>query len=248
MHRNQFIKLTFLASLGIQYEIKNEFFKACSTQQVQIKNLLGLSASHLISDSILIEKQTYRSFLKMKSEAAKEGMEIQIVSGYRSFSHQKSIWERKFKQMTKQMSSEEAISNIITYSSIPGTSRHHWGTDIDVIDAAVKAPEGDLLLEQNYTGLGPYSPLKSWMEANSKKFGFHLVYTADEKRSGFNYEPWHYSYAPTSRKYLNLQVSNEFKLAWKKLEFTGKSDMSDEFIETYFKNYSLGINPTLMPS
>jgi LAS superfamily LD-carboxypeptidase LdcB len=248
MRRNQFIKLGFLASLGSQFEIKSEVFKAFSTQQVLIKHLLGLSTSHLFSDSVLLEKQTYQSFLKMKSEASKEGIEIQIVSGYRSFSHQKSIWERKFKQMTKQMSSEEAISNIITYSSVPGTSRHHWGTDIDIIDGAVKAPEGDLLLEQNYTGSGAYSALKSWMDANSKDFGFHLVYTDNSSRSGFNYEPWHYSYAPTSRKYINLQSSNEFLAAWKKLEFTGKSDMSHEFIETYFKNYSLGINPTLMPS
>ena len=248
MHRKQFLQTSMLMGLGSSFILKQEFLKIFTNQNIEIESLLGLNTSHLLSDSILLEDKAYHSFQKMKAAAATDGVELHIVSGYRSYQQQKAIWERKFNQLTLSKSPADAISEIITYSSVPGTSRHHWGTDIDLIDTSVKAPEGDLLLEKNYHQGGPYHNLKTWMDRNAQQFGFHLVYTDDEERTGFNYEPWHYSFAPSSIAYLAYQNHQNYMEAWNKLSFKGKSDMSDVFIRSYFKNYSLGINPTLMPS
>ncbi|MFN2262228.1 MAG: D-alanyl-D-alanine carboxypeptidase family protein, partial [Psychroflexus sp.] len=99
-----------------------------TVEDIKVEHLLGLNPSHLKSDTILLEEETFDSFLRMKSLAEEDGIKIKIVSGYRSFQRQKSIWETKFKQFSESKSPIEAISEIITYSSIPGTSRHHWGT------------------------------------------------------------------------------------------------------------------------
>lgn len=248
MNRKGFIKTAALAGIASQFQLSSRFFKFMSTGDIKIENLLGISESHLKSKPVLLEKKTYEAFSLMRSAALKDQIDINIVSGYRSFQRQKEIWERKFKQFSKTKNPADAISEIITYSSIPGTSRHHWGTDIDIIDAAAEMPKGGLLQENNYHGEAPFSNLKSWMDRYSSDFGFELVYTKDKARSGFNYEPWHYSFAPVSKSYLKLQMGKDYKKAWHALEFEGKSEMTYAFIDSYFKNYGMGIHTSLMPS
>lgn len=248
MNRNRFIKTSLIAGIGSQFQLNSELINLFMTNEINIENLLGLSTSHLKSEVFLLEDKTFDAFLEMKSAASKDDIEIKIVSGYRSFQDQKSIWERKFRLLSKSKTPTEAISEIITYSSIPGTSRHHWGTDIDIIDASVPAPKGDILLEKYYHDDAPFAKLKSWMDKYSRDFGFELVYTNTSDRAGFSYEPWHYSYAPQSISFLKLQSNEDYQKAWRNLSFDGKSDMTELFIDLYFKNYSLGINPNLMPS
>ncbi|MFO7744929.1 MAG: M15 family metallopeptidase [Psychroflexus sp.] len=248
MNRKRFISTTTLVFIGSQFSINSEVLNLLGFDNIKIENLLGLSQSHLKSNSILLENETYEAFSKMKSKAIEDNIDLRIVSGYRSFKHQKAIWERKFNQLIITKKPTEAISEIITYSSIPGTSRHHWGTDIDIIDGSVKLPEGDLLLEQNYHGDAPFSKMKSWMDNHAKDFGFELVYTQNKSRTGFNYEPWHYSFAKKSKSFLNVQLQKDYREAWSALEFNGKSKMSKKFIDSYFENYGSGINPSLMPS
>lgn len=74
------------------------------------------------------------------------------------------------------------------YSTIPGTSRHHWGTDIDIIDAN-QPYKGDPLESDKFHGDGPFCALKEWMDLHANTFGFYLVYTDNDKRTGFYYEP-----------------------------------------------------------
>lgn len=248
MNRKGFLKTTILAGIGTQFQFYSKLFEPFNLETITIENLLGLSQSHLMSEPILLEKQTYNAFCSMKSAALKDAIELKIVSGYRSFEHQKEIWEWKFKQLTQTKSPLEAISEIITYSSIPGTSRHHWGTDIDVIDASIEAPKGDLLLEKHFHGNAAFSKMKSWMNTYSADFGFELVYTRDKERTGFNYEPWHYSFKPKAKSYLKIQSQDKYKKAWEKVEFEGKSHITDSFMSLYFENYGFGIHPSLMPS
>ncbi|GAA0756225.1 M15 family metallopeptidase [Psychroflexus lacisalsi] len=248
MNRKKFIKSSVLVAVGTHFSLNSKLVGLLELENIKTENLLGISQSHLKSDTILLEEDTYEAFLKMKSKALEDGIDLKIASGYRSFKHQKAIWERKFNQLIKTNNSTKAISQIITYSSIPGTSRHHWGTDVDLIDGSVNLPDGDLLLEQNYHGYAPFSKMRSWMEDHANKFGFELVYTQNKNRSGFNYEPWHYSFAPKSRSFLKFQLRENYKRAWDNLEFDGKSEMTKKFMDTYFNNYGAGINPSLMPS
>jgi LAS superfamily LD-carboxypeptidase LdcB len=82
-----------------------------------------------------------KAFEEMQKEARKAGIELEIVSAYRSYERQQRIWNRKYTSNAKQgLSPEKNIQKIIEYSTLPGTSRHHWGTDVDLIDGS-KAPK-----------------------------------------------------------------------------------------------------------
>lgn len=246
MKRRDFVlkssQAAILSSLPLSFY--GRFFQ----NELSVHQVLGIDDSHLSKSGISLDKDTLSAFQQMKSAAKQEGIDLRIVSGYRSFARQKAIWERKFKNYSKEFSAEIAVQKIISFSSIPGTSRHHWGTDIDLIDAAVPSPKGDLLLQDNYHGNGAFCKLKSWLDQYSEDFGFYLVYTDDYDRTGFQYEPWHYSFQPNSKVFLDFQQKETYRKAWEELNFEGKSILNSEFMDSYFKKYALGINPSLMPS
>lgn len=244
MKRSDFINLNLKAAAAISLAPSIISFKK-DDFDLKFKQIAGLDFSHLTSTQTL-EKQTYLAFLKMKNAALKDQINIQIVSGFRSFERQKSIFERKFRNnKIAGLNTQDNFNKIIIYSTIPGTSRHHWGTDMDIIDANQAQPKGSLLKPENYHGMGPYCALKEWMEANANRFGFYLVYTQNYHRKGFYYEPWHYSYKPVAQQYLKLQNSEQFMSHWTKLNFEGKNLMTDDFIKQYFKNHINDINPKL---
>lgn len=244
MNRSNFIRLNLKAATLCAVAPSLMAFKD-DAFETQFRQLAGLSVSHLTSTKTL-EKQTYLAFLKMKNAALKDNINIQVVSGFRSFERQKTIFERKLRNNKKAgLSTEDNLKKIITYSTIPGTSRHHWGTDLDIIDANQPQPKGGLLNPENYHGLGNYCGIKEWMEANANQFGFYLVYTANYHRKGFNYEPWHYSYKPVSQANLEFQNSDAFKSRWADLQFEGKNLIDEDFIKKYFKFHINAINPEL---
>ena len=187
------------------------------------------------------------SFDSMRIAALSDGIEIKIISSYRSFNHQKNIWNRKFvKNDSFGLSIIKNIKKIIEYSTIPGTSRHHWGTDIDIVDGS-RIVEGDVLVTQKFYGKGPYVKLRKWLEKNARKFGFYLVYTNNKNRNGFNYEPWHYSYAPISIELLNNFLEINIEKVITSNGVFGEDNFDSNFIEFYKQNYVLGINPYLKP-
>ena len=126
------------------------------------------------------------------------------------------------------------------YSTIPGTSRHHWGTDIDIIDAG--PPEkGDVLLPQKFHDNGPYNTLREWMETHAKGYGFLLPYNRDENRTGFKYEPWHYTYKPVSNLYNTEFLKLDLKSIISKTKLAGKEFINEEFIKKYIKLHLIRI-------
>ena len=120
-----------------------------NSQDIDYKALLGIEHSNLVGDSIKLEKNTFIAMEKMRKAALLDGVKIKVVSGFRDFERQKQIWNRKFKKFTieNNLSDLEAIKEIIRFSTIPGTSRHHWGTEIDVIDEDFKN-EKNLLISK----------------------------------------------------------------------------------------------------
>ena len=209
------------------------------------EDLLGQGKLNFYNESIRLLPEAGKAFIAMREAALEEGIEIEIVSAYRSYERQKFIWNRKFySNAYKGISPKENINKIIEYSTLPGTSRHHWGTDIDIIDGK-KPKEGDLLLEEKFHENGPYVRLREWMEKNANRFGFYLPYTDSPKRKGFNYEPWHYSFAPLSipmlEEYLKLDLINLLTPN----DLSGKSCIDKEFLESYINKNVLDINPKL---
>lgn len=192
-----------------------------------------------------LQPQAARAFQMMKAAALKDSIKLKVVSSFRDYSTQKSIWNRKYKRFTLEgLSPLEAIERIVEYSTLPGTSRHHWGTEVDLILGDVEVI-GDVLLAENFHG-GPYEKLRLWLEKNAADFDFHIVYTADSLRKGFLYEPWHYSYAPLSIPYLKQYKENRLILKMSQdTTLLGHQYLSSKFIEEYYNANVLEINPIL---
>ena len=213
-----------------------------SLSKNEIILLTGQGTPTLYGQGYDLIKEAADAYIKMKVAAAKDGFELKVVSSYRSFDKQLAIWNRKFEINLKEgMDPLENIKKITEYSTIPGTSRHHWGTEIDLISAQPKV-DGDVLLANLFEGEGPYSALKSWMDANANSYGFFLAYPKDSLRKGFQYEPWHYSYKPKSKYFLKNYLTIDLKNIFLSHEILGKEIFDEKFIQEYKEEYILGIS------
>lgn len=187
-----------------------------------------------------------KAFQAMEKAALKDDIALKVVSSFRNYATQKRIWNRKYKRFVNEgLEPKEAIRKIIEYSTLPGTSRHHWGTEVDLILGDIEV-EGDVLLEKHFHDNGPYEKLRVWLEKNAANFGFSIVYTKDTLRPGFRYEPWHYSYSPLSIPYLKRYQENNL-LQKIKLDSTllGYEYLSEQFLKNYYNENILGIHPLL---
>lgn len=197
-------------------------------------------------------KEVVEVFMEMKNAAAKDGFELSPFSGFRDFKTQLRIWNHKFigkkplydvegiERDFKVLSEEQIIRHILDWSALPGGSRHHWGTDIDVIDLAVM-PEGyrpKLLPEEVREG-GIFHPLHCWLDANIEKFHFFRPYK--EYRGGMYPEPWQLSYAPISMQVIK-DISVEILLAvTEEADLLGKDLVLPQISEIY-NNHILNID------
>lgn len=178
--------------------------------------LTGRDESFLVEfNHHLLHPQAAKAFEQLQKDAKKAGIQLAILSSFRSFERQLSIWERKLrgelpiynensKAIDQSASIEEKISGILKWSAIPGCSRHHWGTDIDVFDAnKIAAKEVKLIPAEAMPG-GPSYELDQWLEYQIKinqSYGFFRPYSDDI--GGVAPEHWHLSYAPISSKNLS---------------------------------------------
>lgn len=135
----------------------------------------------------LVHRSVYNPMLAMIQSAAQDGVRLSVVSAFRSYEHQKSIWERKWGNTPND--SVDKAYEILRWSSFPGTSRHHWGTDIDfnsVSTAYWQGAEG--------------KKVHRWLTQNAPSFGFCQTY-APGRPKGYSDEPWHWSHMPTAQSY-----------------------------------------------
>src|SRR3989344_3597072 len=161
-----------------------------------------ISKKYTNKTGMYMNKEAYLSFQKMYTSAQNDSVKLFIVSATRTFGDQKNIWEAKWNGKTlvdgrnlakSKLTSKDKALAILSYSSMPGTSRHHWGTDIDinsVNDSYFLTPIGKKVYD--------------WLTLHAREYGFCQIYsTKDASRlDGYNEEKWHWSYMPVSRKYL----------------------------------------------
>ncbi|MEZ4875857.1 MAG: M15 family metallopeptidase [Flavobacteriaceae bacterium] len=245
MNRKDFIKTSFLLG-GIS--LLPAFSETAPLQEFTRNQLIGKGNPDITGDSYLtkMHKQTAAALQKLKAEAAKENIQIEVVSAFRSFERQKEIFEGKYSKFTSEgLSPQMAIEKIIDYSTIPGTSRHHWGTDLDLIDGNAPRPE-NVLVASHFHGTGPFCKMKEWMNQHAKSYGFYEVYTDDPNRKGFKYEPWHFSFAPVSIPMLQAYKKLNVKQILSEEKVMGSSYFTDAFIEKYRTENILDINPELL--
>ena len=146
---------------------------------------------------IYLRTEVLSAFKALHEAAIDEGLDIIILSGTRSFTYQQSIWERKWeKPRYMGWDALDKALDILTYSSMPGTSRHHWGTDLDLN-----------ALENAYFESGEGREVYEFLNRCAPTFGFQQVYTSKDipnsPRSGYEEEKWHWSFMPVSIPMLN---------------------------------------------
>ena len=204
--------------------------------------VLGKTSPPLVGS---MQEEVYEAYERMRQAAAKEGIDIKVVSAHRSYHRQREIWNAKYKTLTLQgLPAKDATQEIITYSTFPGTSRHHWGTDIDIIDNA-NPQSGDVLLAEKFYGDGPSSALRSWMNQNAADYGFLEVYTDHPNRRGFAHEPWHYTYHSLSKAYLEVLTNQVISEIAKDEQLLGRKFLDADFFKSYTTEHLLDINPIL---
>ena len=243
MRRRRFIQTTALASAAL-----TSFPNWALPQKIlNADQLIGKGSPELIEkDGYRLRPAVAEAFDKMVAAAQQDGIGIQVVSSYRDYAHQNRIWERKFKNYTGNgMSDLDAIKKIIAYSTIPGTSRHHWATDLDIIQSGTGVTS-NVLDPDKFHGTGPFCELKAWLDEHAESFGFYEVYTNDYGRKGFNYEPWHFSYAPLSVGYLNQYKKLDVAEILQQEHLLGSDAFTSAFINQYRNENILDINPALI--
>jgi LAS superfamily LD-carboxypeptidase LdcB len=177
---------------------------------VSPEQLTGQVRTHIVDLAVpvcALHVDVATPFLRMRRAAASDGLELQAVSGFRDFARQLAIWNAKFSGARPVLDAdgrpldalalapEERIAAILNWSALPGASRHHWGTDLDLIDAA-RVPAGyrvKLSADEFALG-GPFAALSAWLEAHAARFGFFRPFRG--VLSGVQPEPWHVSFAP----------------------------------------------------
>jgi len=214
------------------------------SEKYPLSELMGFIKPELKGTNFNLRPEAADAFIEMQMAAEKEGINIYSLSSYRSFDHQLRIYNTKWNSYQKKgLKGLAIIDKIIQYSTIPGTSRHHWGTDLDVIDANITVT-GDKLSPKNYNKGGVYEKLGNWIRANSQTYGFYLVYTNVLDRKGFKYEPWHLSYKKLSQPILKKYLLKDWSSQLEKIN--GYKFMNNEFLEKYLKENIKDINPALL--
>ena len=176
-----------------------------------------------IANGAMLYAPAQKAFLEMRIAALKAGLNLQIVSGYRSYDYQNQLFE----QYRANFGDEAAH-----FSATPGQSEHQTGLAADIGEASYI----HLTLEQSFAN----TQAGKWLAANSTDYGFILRYTkGDDKRTGYMYEPWHF-------RYVGKKVAKEMKaLKIKTLEdYLGVSDGAGRKVATPLY-YQVANNETL---
>lgn len=122
-----------------------------------------------------------RALESMSAAAVADGVPFQLISGYRSFELQRSLFERYCER--------DGVEEAETYSARPGHSEHQTGLAVDLDDGSGFALESEF--GDTACGL--------WLREHAPRFGFILRYEQGEQPVvGYVYEPWHFRYVGTS--------------------------------------------------
>ncbi len=173
----------------------------------------GISSAYI--DFEKLEVPAHRDVIEPISQLKKaayqeEGIQLTLASGFRGFDRQLTIWNQKAKGKrtlldsngkeinASELSRTSLLFAILRWSALPGTSRHHWGTDFDIYDGGAISEGYTLrLCEEEYTQNGPFGKLNLWLTDNLSKFGFFRPYTID--CGAVAPEPWHISHKKTAK-------------------------------------------------
>jgi zinc D-Ala-D-Ala carboxypeptidase len=163
-------------------------------------NFVTVGKPYSARTGMMLQKQALEAFKKMHAAALKDGITLNIISSTRTFEQQKNIWEGKWTRYADTKDPVERAKRILEYSSMPGSSRHHWGTDIDLND----------LNNPAFEGKGLHANAYQWLVKHAAEYGYGQPYTeiGPERPHGYNEEKWHWSYLPLAKTYRDTYLKN----------------------------------------
>jgi len=115
-----------------------------------------------------------RAFVRMREQAQRDAVALDIVSAFRSADYQLGIVRGKVERGL-------LMEEILRVSAAPGYSEHHSGRAVDLTTPGYAA------LEEEFER----SPAFAWLKKHAKRFGFALSYPRRNPH-GIAYEPWHW--------------------------------------------------------
>ncbi len=177
-----------------------------------LEQALGLDDSHI--NYGLAERPIHQNsadaLARLRAAAQHAGFELRLASGFRSFSQQLTIWnakargERRVLDANEQpidivgLSDAEKMFAILRWSALPGTSRHHFGTDWDVYAENLMPANYRLQLTQEEYLHGVQKEFNRWLSEFIRTDGdFERPF--DNGLFGVGAEPWHISHSSQAR-------------------------------------------------
>jgi LAS superfamily LD-carboxypeptidase LdcB len=176
------------------------------------EELTGRARTHVVDvaePACGLHVHAVASFMQLRRAAGADGFDLVPVSSFRDFARQLSIWNRKWsgeaplndargnRLDAAGLSAAERVEAILRWSALPAASRHHWGSDVDLIDRRALPPGYRVqLIPAEYAAGGVFAPLAGWLESNAARFGFFRPFRG--VLSGVQAEPWHFSFAPVA--------------------------------------------------
>jgi LAS superfamily LD-carboxypeptidase LdcB len=218
------------------------------TLKFSVEQLTGRTRSHLreiIDPTCTLHREVVSPFLTLRAAAAADGIGLAAFSSFRDFDRQLAIWNGKFRGERPMqdragrpldvtlLTPAQRVEAILWWSALPGTSRHHWGTDFDVMDTSA-TPAGYKLqvIPAEYLEGGPFHRLTRWLDENMHAFGFYRPYSTD--RGGVSPEPWHLSYAPVAHIAATQLTVRDLSVVMEGAAIEGK----DEVLASLDRNYA----------
>lgn len=216
--------------------------------------LLGLDERQLVEAPLLacrVHRQMLDPLLFLAERAASAGFIFKVASSYRSFERQLLIWNNKARGLRpvlndvgevmdiNSLPERDKVFAILRWSALPGASRHHWGTDVDVYGGAQIDPDYQLQLTVAETqGDGPYAEFHRWLDDELAQGNSDFFRPYAQDRCGIAPEPWHLSYAPLATNF-SQQLSTEIlraQLAQTELELKQTVlDNLDEIFQRFIR-------------
>jgi D-alanyl-D-alanine carboxypeptidase len=123
-----------------------------------------------------LDARAFAAWTAMKTAAARDGVELQLISAFRSITYQHDLIQRK-------LARGDTMQAILAVNAAPGYSEHHTGRAIDI------GTPGYTHLEIEFEQSAAFA----WLTSHAAEFGFHMSFPRDNP-FGVQYEPWHWCY------------------------------------------------------
>lgn len=149
--------------------------------ELRMSQLPQLQPTHLrfagwdrYARALWLTEKAALAWQRMHIAARHCGIELQAISGFRSYAYQHVIFVRKRQR-------GQSLREILRVNTAPGFSEHHTGRALDI--GCPDEPPAEISFENTRAF--------EWLCTNARRFGFSLSYPKGNP-FGIDYEPWHW--------------------------------------------------------